>query len=661
MPHIFISYAKKDTRPLASRLYDALNAIPGLSAWMDQSLEADSSWAAQIQDEIDRADYVVVLLSPDINRKETPTQARSFVLNEIDYAQQDRKPILPVLVKQTRTPVQIAGVQHIDLTRTPNDPAPIVRRILDRFRLQAADIASVPVARPSPQRMRTPYVLIAGLVAVLALILVMVAVALLFGGDTTPTGNTASETTAAVVAISTTEAPRPTPEPVTPTPTATPSAPAIEILAPNEEATVTVDSQVLVSVRVTDRVGVTQTQLRVNGELVKSVASQSADGDREADILLDFMPTQTGAHLLDVTTYRSGQLIASAQRVITVGAPDTGCQARIDVALNMRSTPDNTSDNIVLVLAPGQEVPVLGRLTSGDWVQVQQGTFMGWVDVEFVTLFGNNCVLLPEVEAPTPEPGAFSAGESAALAAWESSAKTNADWTPVIETFDGVEMVLVPPGCFRMGSEDGFTDEEPVERVCIDNAFWIALHEVTIEQFGGRSGDTDEFGFECAQASSEAYQPRNCVTWDQAREFCEARGERLPTEAEWEYAARGPDGLVYPWGNEWNPNYANSVNTSPRQTFNVGSFSDGASWVGALDMSGNVWEWVSTIYDQERFPYPYATDDGRENLDDSFSLRTLRGGSFTYDSDSLRSTTRLRFYPRDMINSVGFRCVVERP
>ena len=106
MPHIFISYAKKDTRALAQALFAALNDVAGISAWMDMSLEADSSWAGQIQHEIDRCDYVVVLLSPDVNRAVTATQRRSFVLNEIDYVQQENKPILPVMVQQTKMPVQ---------------------------------------------------------------------------------------------------------------------------------------------------------------------------------------------------------------------------------------------------------------------------------------------------------------------------------------------------------------------------------------------------------------------------------------------------------------------------------------------------------------------------------------------------------------------------
>lgn len=114
--HIFISYAKKDTHALASQLHKALSDIPGITAWMDTSLETAESWAWQIQEELDQADYLVVLLSPDVTRPPTTQQRRSFVLNEIDYAQQINKPIIPIMAQRSRIPVQLAGVQYIDLT-----------------------------------------------------------------------------------------------------------------------------------------------------------------------------------------------------------------------------------------------------------------------------------------------------------------------------------------------------------------------------------------------------------------------------------------------------------------------------------------------------------------------------------------------------------------
>jgi formylglycine-generating enzyme required for sulfatase activity len=94
---------------------------------------------------------------------------------------------------------------------------------------------------------------------------------------------------------------------------------------------------------------------------------------------------------------------------------------------------------------------------------------------------------------------------------------------------------------------DWFTAEQPASQVCFDEPFWIDKYEVTNAQYGSTG---------CEDWSSEPDQPRNCVSWFDTRDFCAARDAHLPTEAEWEYAARGPDALVYPWGNEWNSQLA---------------------------------------------------------------------------------------------------------
>lgn len=112
--HIFISYAKVDTQPLALKIRDTLRSVNGLTAWMDESLESGEDWAVQIQDEIDQCDLMLVLMSPDVNRTSEP---RSFVLREIHYAQDNHKPILPVMAQKTKIPVQLAGIQFVDLTQ----------------------------------------------------------------------------------------------------------------------------------------------------------------------------------------------------------------------------------------------------------------------------------------------------------------------------------------------------------------------------------------------------------------------------------------------------------------------------------------------------------------------------------------------------------------
>jgi formylglycine-generating enzyme required for sulfatase activity len=216
---------------------------------------------------------------------------------------------------------------------------------------------------------------------------------------------------------------------------------------------------------------------------------------------------------------------------------------------------------------------------------------------------------------------------------------SNDEWTPVGQSFDGVTMALVPAGCFMMGSEDGYDDETPVHEQCFDEPFWIDVYEVTNAQYGsaGRfSGDN---------------HPRENVNWFDAAAHCENRGARLPTEAEWEYAARGPDNLQYPWGNDFRADFAYGW----RRTANVGSKPRGASWVGALDMSGNVKEWVSSIHS----PYPHSATDGREadSSSDSNSLRVLRGGSWVNaDTRFLRAANRSSYNPNVTSDLLGFRC-----
>jgi formylglycine-generating enzyme required for sulfatase activity len=227
----------------------------------------------------------------------------------------------------------------------------------------------------------------------------------------------------------------------------------------------------------------------------------------------------------------------------------------------------------------------------------------------------------------------------------------------IIEVINGVEMVLVPPGCFYMGSNVGDSNERPVHEVCLED-FWIDRYEVTNAQYGSTG---------CEDVSSQPDQPRNCVDWIEARDYCDGRdgdmddppgvGVRLPTEAEWEYAARGPDSRVYPWGNEFVGEHVvyweNSDRGNGSETWEVGSRPGGVSWVGAYDMSGNVWEWVSSAYEA----YSYTAASEREEEADSTDVwRVLRGGSFYFNEDSLRSAFRLRVNPGNGSSNVGFRC-----
>ena len=217
-----------------------------------------------------------------------------------------------------------------------------------------------------------------------------------------------------------------------------------------------------------------------------------------------------------------------------------------------------------------------------------------------------------------------------------------------VQRFDGVPMVLVPAGCFMMGGTS-WSDEQPVHEQCFDAPFWIDQTEVTQAQFsrfGGQAAYSSQF--------SGANRPVDSITWFEARDSCARRGARLPTEAEWEYAARGPDSLIYPWGNAWDETRAVWNRKAGHGTAEVGSLTDGASWVGALDMAGNVLEWTSSLYT----PYPYDAEDGRERDTGASGdvTRVLRGGSWFNFAGLPRAADRGAYPPDGTSDFMGFRC-----
>ncbi|HML20864.1 MAG TPA: SUMF1/EgtB/PvdO family nonheme iron enzyme [Aggregatilinea sp.] len=252
--------------------------------------------------------------------------------------------------------------------------------------------------------------------------------------------------------------------------------------------------------------------------------------------------------------------------------------------------------------------------------------------------------------------------EPAALVA-RATAEANPTPQPsVVQRIKGADMVQVPPGCFNMGSV--IDSAAPVHQICFDEPYWIDRLEVTRRQY-----EVCVLAGACSDVEANVYStgnndPVNNVVWTQALAYCQWRGARLPTEPEWEYAARGPDSRVYPWGDTFNPDYLVYIGNSNFKTAPVGTRPpESASWVGAMDMAGNVWEWVSTAYSSEDFTtiyrYPYTPDDGREDLTRTDVRRVTRGGSFNDDENNPRSAQRAWLHPTDMTSGhllVGFRC-----
>ncbi len=216
-------------------------------------------------------------------------------------------------------------------------------------------------------------------------------------------------------------------------------------------------------------------------------------------------------------------------------------------------------------------------------------------------------------------------------------------------------MVKVPAGWFIMGRDKGFGGEESQRRVYIDS-FYIDKYPVTNSQFrwfGNPKGNvvmTKKYG----SKFNGDHQPVVGVTWYQARDYCKSVGKRLPTEAEWEKAARGVDGRKYPWGNEWDPSKVIWKKNSGGRTHAVDrSYNTHRSPYGAVDMMGNVSEWMADKYAKDY--YQSAPDRNPKGPASGFG-RVLRGGSW-YGSYSVyfRTAYRTGTYLLWNIN-LGFRC-----
>jgi formylglycine-generating enzyme required for sulfatase activity len=208
---------------------------------------------------------------------------------------------------------------------------------------------------------------------------------------------------------------------------------------------------------------------------------------------------------------------------------------------------------------------------------------------------------------------------------------------------DGAPMVLVPAGEFPMGSDEGGDDEKPVHRVFLDD-YYIDRYEVTVEQYAKflkARGMNEPPMWLAMDEPHHQKRPVVNVDWLDASNYCKWAGKRLPTEAEWEKAARGTDGRVYPWGNDppdpLRANYGKKQWNNHAALVPVGGLKDGKSPYGIYEMAGNVWEWVSDWYD----PNYYTTSPSRNpNGPESGKYRVLRGGSWDFAPENLRSSRR---------------------
>ncbi len=220
-------------------------------------------------------------------------------------------------------------------------------------------------------------------------------------------------------------------------------------------------------------------------------------------------------------------------------------------------------------------------------------------------------------------------------------------------------MVWVPAGEFLMGSidtdENASADEKPQHKVFLDG-FWIYKNDVTVAQYRKFCTATGREMADLPDWSKDDH-PVVKVSWDDAKAYACWAGVALPTEAEWEKAARGTDGREYPWGNEWG---AAKCQFNQQATAPVGSFPAGASPYGCLDMAGNVWQWCADWYGTDYYSHsPTQNPTGPE----TGTARVLRSGSWNRDDAvDLRAASRhIRDDPTSRDNYVGFRCISRSP
>ncbi|MBM3241021.1 AAA family ATPase [Candidatus Poribacteria bacterium] len=264
------------------------------------------------------------------------------------------------------------------------------------------------------------------------------------------------------------------------------------------------------------------------------------------------------------------------------------------------------------------------------------------------------------------------------LVAENRSGKTQAEawWTPGASArnpIDGAEMVYIPAGEFIMGTSDEqidallkkfpdwsrswFDDEKPQRPVYLDG-YWIYKYEVTVAQYRKFCNET---GRQMPEAPFWGWQdnhPIVYVSWNDAIAYCDWAKVQLPTEAQWEKAARGTDGRTWPWGNEWDGSKCNSWESGTQKTTPVGSYPQGVSPYGLMDMAGNVWEWCADWYDEK---YYTSAPDRNPPGPSSETWRVLRGGSWFDYPVVARAAVRNRDDPGVRGNDRGFRCSSPRP
>jgi len=592
MAHIFVSYSKKDID--FARQLKTLLEKSDFVVWMDDTeLELSERWWPQIEDSIETCAAFIVLMSPN-------SKPSDWVEREILHAERNQKKIFPILIRDDYWS-RLANIQHFDMTA--GVPSSLPTRLNQGLRLYIPVDTSMTVLPPLPGQLLstadqppTPFIKPAPTFRS--------QFPLIAGGVVT------LAVIALVLVVIFNNGGGLPPATMEPT-TATMTTREIALVA-TEMSTAT-DSQTIPVETPTPRPTATTVPPTPTDTNTAPLTQTSLPTET------DTPPTLTASATISLEllalTFEAEQILSDATAFAGQTATDNAAQTA--TATQWTATPIPPTPNQTLIFDA-----FLTQRAASTSTAARTQTMAAWTDTPTHT--------------PTLTPLEFASTPVA----------SNAAWRPVSQDFNGVSMVLVPAGCFLMN------DEQNNEQ-CFPEPFWVDQTEVIqadFERLDGVKATANVF------AGDE--RPVEQIRWVEARDFCALRGGRLPTEAEWEYAARGPEGWVYPWGNEFVAENVIYTENSNRQTSPVGADirTAGASWVGALDMSGNVWEWVSTIY--SGYTYPYIASDGREDINRTDVLRVVRGGSWGRTAAILRSSVRsLNDFGSYFI---GFRCARSR-
>ena len=612
MSHVFISYSKKNKK-YARKLADHLIAS-GFDVWIDDRIDYGENWERVIFQAIDACNVFVVIMTPE-------SYESDWVLRECQYADRRKKPQYPLLLEGEGFPRYVT-TQYADVTDASMPPEEFLGELAEHAPRRSAKGADVTPPEVSEEKPSPPQA----------------------GGAET-------------IRVS-----RPRPEPSasrqpTPSLSKSPNRTPFVIGAGLFAALVLIALVVTLSSQ--GGGGLTTPTPSVTFDEATGVPTATAEGDGGL-FQVNQAPTDNTGVFQDRPVYFTveslGGYTVQFNSDVIGGPPHDYLWTFLDGTIYQTASFSHDfggADTELVALAVTKDGTEVGYYAA--YVTVGDGTVTlsgGYSSVEEAVQQGQQSQVQPQTNAVP-------------------SVLANGDWVPVYHYFNENAVVLVPPGCFDMGSETGEPEESPIEQQCISAPYWIGFSEVTNYDYrqcvdhGACSLPVDTTEYD---DTSMTEFPVVNVTWEQARAYAEWSGGRLPTEAEWEYAARGPDGLVYPWGDEFDHSlvnycdqncFADHTDTNFNDQFTnsapVGYYPDGASWVGAVDMSGNVREWPQSLL----WSYPYIADDGRNGLEDTSSGRVTRSGSFFSEADDTRTSQRFNSDPVGISNEVGFRIVID--